>query len=992
MSFAAEIKDFLSGFQTTRKALQQSAAEIAKEEYDKDQAGLTAAQDEGEASAAGGIARNGRPPPYVLGEGGARRGVLPTFAGGNRAMSMPDGGEIETRFVKALKDGGLTNPYGLAAVAAYASHESRFSPKNIMGSWSDPSESGQAGTSGGILSWRDDRLANMLRMTAGAADPVVAQAKFMLTENPQLTMALQKASSPEEANQLMADAWRFAGYNRRGGEFDARLNSTRQYLKKLGGQQANAGGEVGVYAAEGGVIPPRVKLMFMREEDQLPAETQTDRGVLPVAQDDAMPEVQMDRLPAETAAYTPPTTVAEDPELSAPLPPRRPREVTTVVSKPAARRGVIPIKREPDNGAQLPGEGLQAGTDEPYDPKRVARMSEPNVAEEIGAAIQGGFDAIAEFFGLTPKQGALPIQRGREGGVRRLARNEGAATRAEIRQIDQTIDPNRTLNDDERAVARLHAGYTYYLKKGEPERAKKYAASILLYTRDYLQRAGALAEAAGRDGNVPAMARIITEAHNQIPDGQTIKVEQATPQGVSFAMYDEDGNLTQRGQASVNQLMAVATGMRNGSEWFTQMSQAGQRGLTAAQRLRQRQQEADANAAGEFYSGAQDSEFMNSLNPQQRDAFMAASPQLKAKLYQQYKQEVDTRRRQEGADLRQRTADERRERLERKDEEARTKAERADLDQQEYAGHLDRIRDAAEALQEQRDRDPYDTAKIAPLEKALADARKGASDWTTADKGRGRYATRLNIDQRQILGGGRATGAGGSGGAGNGTGARGGTKDERNAALLDGRVRELQLKAQRSGDPADAARASALKADVEWQKRDSGEDREAALEADTAIAKVFKLPSIEEVPDEQMADVSDMQTAVRDILRGDNGLSAAQAVNMVRLAVKSNKITRNDDGSYSINGGQSIFLSDRAFKAIARAAARANPKPQAASATTQNPFEGPRGNDNPAYARMRDQLGNGYQTGMTMAQMRRALRDRGAAAIPDELRRDPNLP
>ncbi|WP_181017333.1 hypothetical protein [Methylobacterium sp. V23] len=173
----------------------------------------------------------------TLGQGPAPAGnAVPAFAGGQASMRSPgNGGETEKRFIGALKDGGLTNPYGLAAVAAYAAHESGYKGGNINGSWSDPSESGAPGTSGGILSWRGDRFANMRRLTAGAQDPVVAQAKFTLTENPDLTLALQNAKSPEEANRLMADAWKFAGYNRPGGEAQARLNSTRAYLAKLGG-------------------------------------------------------------------------------------------------------------------------------------------------------------------------------------------------------------------------------------------------------------------------------------------------------------------------------------------------------------------------------------------------------------------------------------------------------------------------------------------------------------------------------------------------------------------------------------------------------------------------------------------------------------------------------------------------------------------------------------------------------------------------------------
>lgn len=163
----------------------------------------------------------------------------PAFAGGSVTMAAPsDNRETENKFVGALKDGGLTNPFGLAAAAAYARRESGYKPDNITGSWSDPSESGHPGTSGGILSWRGDRLANMQRMTAGSKDPVAAQAKFFLTEDPNTTLALQNAKSPEEAHDILAKAWKFAGYDSPGGEYAARLGLTKGYLSRIGGDQA----------------------------------------------------------------------------------------------------------------------------------------------------------------------------------------------------------------------------------------------------------------------------------------------------------------------------------------------------------------------------------------------------------------------------------------------------------------------------------------------------------------------------------------------------------------------------------------------------------------------------------------------------------------------------------------------------------------------------------------------------------------------------------
>ena len=121
---------------------------------------------------------------------------------------------------------GITNPYALAAVHATGIHESRFSAANANGSWSDPSQSGQPGTSGGILSWRGPRLAAMEQYGRSPEQ----QGAFFLKENPQLIAQLNNAKSVEEAQALMNRAWAFAGYDRPGGEAEARLNTARSVL------------------------------------------------------------------------------------------------------------------------------------------------------------------------------------------------------------------------------------------------------------------------------------------------------------------------------------------------------------------------------------------------------------------------------------------------------------------------------------------------------------------------------------------------------------------------------------------------------------------------------------------------------------------------------------------------------------------------------------------------------------------------------------------
>lgn len=183
-------------------------------------------------------------PAMNLATGKPVESTAPAFAGGSRKMAMPADPEIEARFLNTARAGGLTNPNALAVLGAFGQAESGWSPANFTRTWSDPSQSGAAGTSGGALSWRNERLAAMQKATAGADDPAVAQAKFFLTENPDVTVALQGAKSVGEAHDILSKAWRYAGFDAPGGgEYARRLAMAEAYgprIAALGGSPAQA--------------------------------------------------------------------------------------------------------------------------------------------------------------------------------------------------------------------------------------------------------------------------------------------------------------------------------------------------------------------------------------------------------------------------------------------------------------------------------------------------------------------------------------------------------------------------------------------------------------------------------------------------------------------------------------------------------------------------------------------------------------------------------
>ncbi|PST19717.1 hypothetical protein C7U61_14590 [Rhizobium sp. JAB6] len=159
---------------------------------------------------------------------------------GSAAVGSPN--DIQNQFINTVRSGGLTNPYGLAAVAATGRAESSWDPSKVNAAWPDPSQGGAPGTAGGILSWRNERLANLRNFAQSqGADPSnispELQAKFFLQEDPTLIQRLNAAKSPQEAASIMANAWKFAGYDQPGGEAARRAAMAQNYYAN---QFANA--------------------------------------------------------------------------------------------------------------------------------------------------------------------------------------------------------------------------------------------------------------------------------------------------------------------------------------------------------------------------------------------------------------------------------------------------------------------------------------------------------------------------------------------------------------------------------------------------------------------------------------------------------------------------------------------------------------------------------------------------------------------------------
>ncbi|MBZ9654674.1 hypothetical protein [Phyllobacterium lublinensis] len=229
--------------------------------------------------------------------------TTPTASSGPRGSSTnPSDEGVYTAFIDTVKNSGLTNPYGLAAVASTGKHESGYSARNAYGNWADPSESGRQLTAGGVMSWNGPRYEAMKKFVAdnggdpNRPDPTL-QAKFFINEDPSLIAKLQAAKSVEEAQTIMNNAWRFAGYNRPGGEASRRIDTARMYVPKFAGSSASVPAAGGVQVAS---IDPSAGM------DQLP-------DIAP--QPDARPVADVNGVSVGTGG-TPVLDVTDQPTLS----------------------------------------------------------------------------------------------------------------------------------------------------------------------------------------------------------------------------------------------------------------------------------------------------------------------------------------------------------------------------------------------------------------------------------------------------------------------------------------------------------------------------------------------------------------------------------------------------------------------------------------------------------------------------------------------------
>jgi hypothetical protein len=376
-------------------------------------------------------------------------------------------GEIYSPFIETVKAGGLSNPYGLAAVAATGKAESGWSPANANRSWSDPSESGQAGTAGGVMSWRAERLQNLYNYASskgerpGAISPQT-QAEFFLKEDPQLIAKLNAAKSPDEAADMMANAWKFAGYDRPGGEAARRRSYASAYLPKFQG-----GGEVASLDPSAGMAPAAAAI-----ERQAPVSGYVDPVISapnyqpaaaaqsPQAEAALSPLPSRDVAPAPAVAAVPPVQVAQasPPAVTAPNGAPIPPEILQVLGDPRISqrtRGIASLllqQQQARNQAILEQRLKQADPGYQADLRLKTIQADQLANPKISPAEQARIDMDREKFGYEKQSGTDKLTLERE---KFNADRENNRLTSDIKEYDAYAA-------DERAAGRTPIGRLDY--------------------------------------------------------------------------------------------------------------------------------------------------------------------------------------------------------------------------------------------------------------------------------------------------------------------------------------------------------------------------------------------------------------------------------------------------------------------------------------------------------------------------------------------------
>lgn len=199
----------------------------------------------------------------------------------------------------------------------------------------------------------------------------------------------------------------------------------------------------------------------------------------------------------------------------------------------------------------------------------VPEMPDAPMDEALAAALRG----VKSMYGLEQENAALPgTDTNRQGRLTAMARNEGAASPEDLKQITQMVDPEGKMPPGAANAEALRKVYAFHASKGDKEGADRGAAEILQASRANSMKLGSLALAALDNGDLAGAGKALIASYNQVPDGRTVEGQvDANGNGMAVVKDARTGKPVQQIRVTPQVIQAAAQRLAQGSDFYTHL-------------------------------------------------------------------------------------------------------------------------------------------------------------------------------------------------------------------------------------------------------------------------------------------------------------------------------------------------------------------------------------------------------------------------------------
>ena len=241
-------------------------------------------------------------------------------------------------------------------------------------------------------------------------------------------------------------------------------------------------------------------------------------------------------------------------------------------STPAAPAPAAPQQAIPTQGQPSP-QSFQATAPQAATPQPVTSggNDDGNPLTGLFSAVSKGIRSLEGEHGLT--NDAVPGSPQAAQGRQNFLNGKGAASPEQLASVKKMIDPTGQLNENLANCAALEATSNFWLERGEPEKAAKASGAMMLLLRNTSAKYGDLATKELAAGHTLAGLKLIEKSYDQVPDGHSVSATPNPDGSAEVTHRGPNGQVVWQGRATPAQLLSVAIGLKDGTEYWKQLIQ-----------------------------------------------------------------------------------------------------------------------------------------------------------------------------------------------------------------------------------------------------------------------------------------------------------------------------------------------------------------------------------------------------------------------------------